>query len=247
MNKKVVLVTGSSIGLGASIIEKFAKNNYNVIINYNTHEKEAIDLKEKLEKQYNTNCLVIKCDISNEEEIKYLFDKSIKEFKNIDVLVNNASISNDSIVDDKTKNSFMKILETNLVGTFLVTRIFANKMYENKKGTIINIGSTNAIDTYYEYSLDYDASKAGIINLTHNLANHYSPYLRVNCVCPGWINTPMNKDMDKSFKEKEEEKILLNRFAEANEIASLVYFLSTNEASYINDSIIRIDGGKKNE
>lgn len=247
MNKKVVLVTGSSIGLGASIVEKFAENNYNVIINYNTHEQEAIDLKDKIEKLYKTNCLVIKCDISNEEEIQCLFKKSINEFGNIDVLINNASICNDSIIDDKTKNSFMKILETNLVGTFLVSKTFGNKMLENKKGTIINIGSTNGIDTYYEYSLDYDASKSGVINLTHNLANHYSPYIRVNCVCPGWINTKMNQNMDKSFKEKEENKILLNRFAEPKEIADLVYFLSTKEASYINDSIIRIDGGKKNE
>ena len=120
-------------------------------------------------------------------------------------------------------------------------------MFENKNGSIINISSTNGIDSYYEYSLDYDASKAALINLTHNLANHYSPYVRVNCVCPGWINTPMCEELDKEFKEKEEKKILLNRFAEADEIANLVYFLASDEASYINDSIIKIDGGVKHE
>ena len=113
------------------------------------------------------------------------------------------------------------------------------------KGKIINIASTNAIDTYYPESCDYDASKAAVINMTHNLANHFAPNIRVNCVCPGWINTPMNKDMDEEFRKKEEEKILLHRFAEVDEIANLVYFLSTEEASYINDSVIRIDGGKK--
>ncbi len=118
-------------------------------------------------------------------------------------------------------------------------------MLEYKKGNIINISSTNGIDTYYEYSLDYDASKAGVINLSHNLANHYAPYVRVNTICPGWINTPMNKNMDKDFKKKEEEKILLKRFANPNEIAELVYFISSDKASYINDSVIRIDGGKK--
>ena len=82
-------------------------------------------------------------------------------------------------------------------------------------------------------------------SLTHNLANHYSPYVNVNCVCPGWIDTPMNKDMDIEFRKCEEEKILLNRFAKTDEIASLVYFLGSDEANYINDSIIRIDGGKK--
>ena len=137
----------------------------------------------------------------------------------------------------------MKILEVNLVGTFLVSKIMSTIMSDNS--SIINISSTNGIDTYYEYSLDYDSSKAGIINLSHNLANYLSPKIRVNTICPGWINTPMNKDMAAEFRKQEEDKILLKRFAEPNEIANLVYFISSNDASYINDSVIRIDGGKK--
>ena len=202
-------------------------------------------LKDEILNEYNIEVLIIKCDISNENDIENMKDTIINKFGKLDVLINNASISNDSLVSDKTKESFMRILEVNLVGTFLVSRIFGDLMYKNKKGIIINIGSTNGIDTYYEYSLDYDTSKAGVINLTHNLANYYSPYVNVNCVCPGWINTPMNKDMDTEFRKNEENKILLNRFAEPSEIASLVYFLSTEDASYINDSIIRIDGGKR--
>lgn len=245
MKRKTVLVTGSSIGLGSFIIKKFASNNYNVIINYNTNKDEAMKLKDEILNEYNIEVLIIKCDISNENDIENMKDTIINKFGKLDVLINNASISNDSLVSDKTKENFMRILEVNLVGTFLVSRTFGDLMYQNKKGIIINIGSTNGIDTYYEYSLDYDSSKAGVINLTHNLANYYSPYVNVNCVCPGWINTPMNKDMDTEFRKNEENKILLNRFAEPSEIASLVYFLGTEEASYINDSIIRIDGGKR--
>ena len=245
MDKKVVLVTGSSQGLGSSIIEEFAKNDYNCVINYFNHAKEAEELKKKLEKKYNIKCLCIKADISNDEDVRSMFHKIVEEFNKIDVLVNNAAISKDSTIEDKTKEDFMRVLEVNLYGTFLVSKIFGEYMYERKEGRIINISSTNGIDTYYEYSTDYDASKAGVINLTHNLANHFSPYVNVNCVCPGWINTPMNKNMDKSFRDKELKKILLNRFAEPEEIANLVYFLSTKEASYINDSIIRIDGGKR--
>lgn len=245
MKRKTVLVTGSSIGLGSFIIKKFASNNYNVIINYNTNKDEAMKLKDEILNEYNIEVLIIKCDISNENDIENMKDTIINKFGKLDVLINNASISNDSLVSDKTKENFMRILEVNLVGTFLVSRTFGDLMYQNKKGIIINIGSTNGIDTYYEYSLDYDSSKAGVINLTHNLANYYSPYVNVNCVCPGWINTPMNKDMDTEFRKNEENKILLNRFAEPSEIASLVYFLSTEDASYINDSIIRIDGGKR--
>lgn len=247
MNKKTVLVTGSSIGLGSSIIKKFASNNYNVIINYNTHKNEAEKLKEELEKKYNIECLIIKCDITKEQEVKEMFDIIINKFNKLDVLVNNAAIAIDTTFEDKTKENFMKVLDTNVVSLFYLTRIFADEMYKQKEGKIINISSSNAIDSYYEYSLDYDASKAALINLTHNLANHYSPYINVNCICPGWINTPMNKNLDKDFKQKEENKILLNRFAEPEEIANLVYFLSTNEASYINDSIIKIDGGRKND
>lgn len=244
MKRKTVLVTGSSIGLGSAIIEKYASNNYNVVITYNNNKDEALKLNEKI-KKYNIDSLVVKCDISNENDIENMKNAIIDKFGKLDILINNASISNDSLVSDKTKENFMRILEVNLVGTFLVSRVFGDLMYKNKKGIIINIGSTNGIDTYYEYSLDYDSSKAGVINLTHNLANYYSPYVNVNCVCPGWINTPMNKDMDYDFRKNEENKILLNRFAEPYEIASLVYFLGTEEASYINDSIIRIDGGKK--
>lgn len=245
MDKKTVLVTGSSIGLGASIIEKFASNNYNCVINYLTHEKEAIDLKNKLEKEYNIECLTIKADISNDKDVLNMFNEIKDKFNKIDVLVNNAAISIDTTIEDKTKDNFMKIFEVNVYGLFNVSKVFGEDMLKNKKGKIINIGSTNGIDTYYEYSLDYDASKAAVINLTHNLASHYAPYVNVNCVCPGWINTPMNKNLDKEFIKDEENKILLGRFANPEEITALVYFLSTDEANYINDSIIRIDGGKK--
>ena len=247
MNKKTVLVTGASQGLGSSIAQKFASNNYNVIINYNTHKEKAEQLQNELIKKYNINCLSIKCDITNDQEIQNMYQTIKKEFGTLDVLVNNAGIAIDTTFEDKTKENFRKTLELNLIAPFFLTKLFADDMYKNKQGKIINISSTNGIDSYYEFSLDYDASKAALINLTHNLANHYAPYINVNCVCPGWINTPMNKELDDEFKEKENKKILLNRFAEPEEIANLVYFLSTDEASYINDSIIKIDGGVKHD
>lgn len=245
MNRKSVLVTGSSIGLGSSIIRKYASNNYDVVITYLTHEDEAIKLKNEVTSKYGVNALIVKCDISNEKDIENLKNEVLDNYGKLDVLVNNASIAIDTTVSDKTKDNFMRILEVNLVGTFLISRCFGNIMKTQGYGNIINISSTNAIDTYYEYSIDYDASKAGVINLSHNLANYYSPCVRVNTICPGWIDTPMNKNMDKDFRKFEEDKILLNRFASPEEIANVVYFISSEEASYINDSVIRIDGGKK--
>ena len=241
---KTVLVTGSSSGLGKSIIEKYASNGYNTIITYLAHENEALKFNEYIKNKYKVKSVCVKLDISEENDIQNLYELILNEFSKIDVLVNNASICNDTLFEDKTKDNFMKIIEVNLVGTFLMSKTFGRLMYNNKNGSIINISSNNGIDSYYSESLDYDASKAGVINLSHNLANVFSPYVRVNTICPGWIETPMNENMSDEFKNKEINKILLKRFASPEEISNLVYFLSSDEASYINDSVIKIDGGK---
>ena len=120
-------------------------------------------------------------------------------------------------------------------------------MLEKKQGKIINIASSNALDTYYPESCDYDASKAGVISLTHNFALEFAPFIQVNCVCPGWTKTDMNKDLSIDQITEEKKKILLGRFANPEEIAKVVAFLASNKASYVNDSIIRVDGGKYNK
>ena len=240
-----VLVTGSSRGLGKAIVIEYAKHGYDVIINYNNSKDKALELKNYVESNYKVKALVIGCDISKEEEIDNMIDEIYKEFGHLDILVNNASIALDQDFELKTKEDFMKTLETNLVGTYLLSKKIGLKMKEAKKGNIINISSTNGLETTYPESIDYDASKAGIISLNHNLANYFAPYIRVNTICPGWINTDMNKDLDEEFIKDETNKILLGRFAEPEEIAYLAYFLGTDKSSYINDSIIRIDGGVK--
>lgn len=240
-----VLVTGSSRGLGKAIVIEYAKHGYDVIINYNNSKDKALELKDHIESNYKVKALVIGCDISKEGEIDNMIDEIYKEFGHLDILINNASIALDQDFELKTKEDFMKTLETNLVGTYLLSKKIGLKMKETKKGNIINISSTNGLETTYPESIDYDASKAGIISLNHNLANYFAPYIRVNTICPGWINTDMNKDLDEEFIKDETNKILLGRFAEPEEIAYLAYFLGTDKSSYINDSIIRIDGGVK--
>ena len=168
-----------------------------------------------------------------------------KEYFKIDVLINNAGIAKDQITDMKNANDFKEVLNTNLIGPFLTCKIIGKYMEENEYGNIINISSTNGIDTYYPEGMDYDASKAGLNSLTMNFATLYAPKIRVNAVAPGWIETEMNKDISEDFRKKEEEKILIERFANPKEIANVVYFLSQDEASYINATIIRVDGGIK--
>lgn len=240
---KVVLVTGSSHGIGKATIIEFAKKGCNVIINYNQSKKEALALKKQIESLYPIKVLAIKADISNEEEVINMINKIISTFGRIDILVNNAGIAIDTTFEDKTKENFQKILDVNLIGTFLVSKYASIYMIKQKHGKIINVSSTNGIDTYYPYSLDYDASKAGLISLTHNLSKQLAPYVNVNCVCPGWVNTPMNNDLDSEYIKEEIAKINLRRFARPEEIAKVILFLASEDASYINNAIIRVDGG----
>lgn len=240
---RVALVTGSGRGLGRSIAIELAKNGYNIVINYNHSEDRALKVKEEIEK-YNVKVLLIKCDISNEEEVKKMVDEVIKTFNNIDVLVNNAAVCYDSLYEDKNVNNFKRTMEVNVIGTFLVSKYVGNIMYDNKYGKIVNISSTNGINTYFPMCLDYDASKAAIISLTHNLAMQYAPYVNVNAVAPGFIATETEvNNMDEEFIKSEEEKIFLRRMGNEEEVAKVVRFLVSDDASYINNEIIRVDGG----
>lgn len=234
----VVLVTGSSKGIGKETILKYAKEGYDVIINYNKSLDEALLVEEEA-KKYGVRTLVVKCDISNESDVKLMTEEIKNRFGKVDILVNNAGIAIDTTFEDKTVENFRKTLDVNLIGTFLVSKYISGIM---EKGVIINISSTNGIDTTYPESLDYDASKAGVISLTHNLATEFSPSIRVNAICPGWVNTEMNKELDDEFIKEETSKIKLGRFAEPQEIADAIYKIST--CTYINNSIIRVDGGE---
>ena len=247
LKNKTILITGASRGIGYQTAYEVAKEGANVIINYNNSIKQAKKLEQQLKKEFGTKTLLVKADIKNEQEIIEMVNESINHFKKIDVLINNAGMCKDTTFEDKTKENFMEILETNLVGTFLVSKHVSQHMLKEKSGKIINITSTNATYSYYPESLDYDASKAGIISLTHNLALHLSPYITVNAVSPGWTKTDMNKDLSKEQITKEQEKILLKRFAQPQEIAKVITFLSSDDANYINSQIINVDGGEKYE
>lgn len=247
--KKCVLVTGSSNGIGSEIIRKYANNGYNVVINYNNSFDDALKLKNEVVDKYGVDALLIKCDISDEIQVKSMIDEIINKFKKIDVLVNNAAIEECSDFFEKNYDSFKKVFDVNVIGTFLVTKYVAVSMLQNKSGKIINISSNNATCKYDPYTLEYDASKASIINMTHNFAKEFAPFINVNCILPGWVETKkirkLDDELDNIFIKSESEKILIGRFAHEKEIANVVFFLSSDDASYINDSIIKVDGGCK--
>lgn len=243
MERKVALITGAGRGIGKAIAKELALEGYNIIINYNTSEAGAKELFEDL-KVLNLDPMLVKCDVSNETEVKAMVDKATKKYGHIDVLVNNAGIAIDALFFDKKVEDFRKTFDVNVIGTFLVSKYVGDVMYQNKYGKIINISSTNGINTYFPMCADYDASKAAIISLTHNLAVQFAPYVNVNAIAPGFIATESEVDgMDAEFIKLEEEKVLLKRAGTEQDVANLVKFLVSDQASFINNEVIKIDGG----
>lgn len=242
---KVVLVTGGTRGIGEFVSRKFASKGYDVIICYKTSENKAIRLKDELEEKHGVRIKIAKVSLEDENSVNKMVDECLAEFGKIDVLVNNAGIAVDKEFDERTVEDWRDTVAVNLIAPFILTKLLGKVMYKNKYGVIINIASTNGINTFYPTSVDYDASKAGLINLTHNSAIELSPYVRVNAVAPGWVNTEMNRDLDQQFVEDETNRVLLKRFAQPEEIANVVYFLASDDASFINSEIIKVDGGWK--
>ena len=240
---QTVLITGSGTGIGSAMAILFAKNKYDVILHYHTSYSSAVKVEEEC-KKYGVKTLLIQADISKEDDIQNMVNEIEKHFSKVDVLINNAGIAIDTLFEEKTKENFMKTLEINLVGTFLVSKYVSKIMLQNKYGRIINISSTNGMDKYFPMCLDYDASKAGVISLTHNLALELKPYINVNCIAPGWIGTENElKDVDSEFIKSEEEKIFVKRIGKPEDVANLALFLASPQADYINNAIIKIDGG----
>ena len=240
---KVALITGGSRGIGEAISKKFASVGYDIIINFKQSIEKAQKLKIQLEKDFNIKVMLSQANLSKEKDIIDMINECMKRFGKIDVLVNNAGIVIDKDFEDRTVEDWKNTLDVNLIAPFLLTKIVGKEMMKQKKGSIINISSTNGINTYYPSSVDYDASKSGLISLTYDSAVQYSPYVRVNCIAPGWVNTEMNKELEEDFIKSETEKILVKRFGEPEEIANVVVFLASDEASFINSAVIKVDGG----
>lgn len=146
-------------------------------------------------------------------------------------------------ISDRTTALFNETIRNNITSTYLMSKYIGREMFQNKQGKIINIASTNGMNTFFPTSIDYDASKAAVISLTHNFALEYAPFVLVNSIAPGWVNTDMNKQLPSKVIQEESDKIYLKRFAEPEEIAKLVLFLASDDCSYINGEVIKIDGG----
>lgn len=216
------------------------------MINYLTSNKAAALLEEEIKKNYDVRVMTIQADVSKEEEVDAMISLIEKKWGGVDILINNAAVDLSNLFHLKTADEFRKTLDVNVVGAFNCSKRVYRHMLDQEYGRIINISSTNGINTYYPMCIDYDASKAALISLTHNLAFEYGPYINVNAIAPGFIGTDNELDgYDEEFLKEEQEKIMVNRYGKPEEVAYLVKFLISDEANFINNTIIRIDGGQK--
>lgn len=241
---KVVLVTGSSRGIGRATALEFARQGANVVVNYIKEEDDAKSAVEEIERLGGT-AMMIQADVASEDDVKRLIEKTVERFGGIDVLVNNAGIVFDVPIFEKTVAQWERTFAVNLVGTFLCVKYATPHMKGRPGASIVNISSTNGIDTLSPFSADYDASKAGVISLTRNLAQELGPDIRVNCVAPGWVDTDINKDLPADYMKSEIEKISLKRIGQPADIANVVLFLASEDASYITGATLKVDGGYK--
>lgn len=237
---KTVIVTGGSQGIGRCLVENFAKDGYNVVLNYNKSEKQAQELKETLAKQ-GYNIEIFKADVSKKNEVKALINFALNKFKNIEILINNAGISQTKLFTDTTEEEWDNIINVNLKSAFYTIQEILPNMINRKEGLIINISSIWGL-VGASCEVAYSVSKAGLDGLTKSLAKELGPSnIRVNSIAPGIIDTKMNDNLDEKTKKEIIEEIPLNRIGRPIDIYKCAKWLVEDE--YTTGQIISPNGG----
>lgn len=230
---KKVLITGGSGGIGSAIVRLFSQNGYAVYFTYNNSHAEALSLQKE------TNATPIKCDLKNSESVSSLKNA----IGSVDILINNAGISQFSLFTDISESDWDNMMDVNLKSAFLVTKTFLPNMISKKWGRIINVSSMWGISGA-SCEVHYSASKAGLIGLTKALAKEVAPSnVTVNCVAPGIIDTKMNAHLSQEDKKEFEECVPLLRSGKPEEVANAIMFLASDQASYITGVVLPVDGG----
>ena len=241
MKKKTVLITGGARGIGKAMSKAFAKEGYNVLVNFNKSENEAKELYTILNEK-NFSVKLFKANISNREDVEDMVDYCIKEFGGLDVLVNNAGVSQDKLFTDITDEDWDNMMNINLKGSFYCSQVALKYMISEKKGNIINISSIWGISGA-SCEVHYSITKAGIIGMTKALAKEVGPSnIRVNSIAPGVINTDMLSGYNEEDIDALVEETPLMRLGTPEDIANCAIFLASDKSNFITGQVISPNG-----
>ncbi|MEW6100888.1 MAG: 3-oxoacyl-[acyl-carrier-protein] reductase [Candidatus Omnitrophota bacterium] len=242
MKGKVAVITGGSRGIGKACCLELAKLGADIVFTFNKSKTEANALKKEI-KALGVDCLSLQVDVKDYEQCRSLAEKTLKKFKKIDILINNAGIIRDKAMLMMSREDWLDVIDTNLNGYFNVTKHFTIPFMKQKQGCIINITSLSGIIGLPRQA-NYAASKGGIISFTRSLAKELAGFnIRVNAIAPGFIQTDMVKDLRPEMLQRIMPMIPLERFGTPEEVSRVVAFLASEEANYITGQVIRVDGG----
>ena len=239
VSNKVVVITGSSKGIGKSLALAFAKEQAKVVINYFQSETEAQQLNDDISK-YNNDCMLIKADVTKPSDVSGMYHEVVNKYGCVDLLINNAGVCDDNLIQMMPLEQWQKVIDVNLTGTFLCCREFSKIMIKQKYGKIINIASLKGQEGSAG-QVNYTASKAGIISLTKSLAKELGQYnIAVNAVCPGFVVTDLNRH-DDTKKSKAENRSLLSIDYGLHDTINFLIFMSSSMFSGISGRVFNLD------
>lgn len=239
---KTAVVTGASRGIGRAIAIKLAKLGANVVVNYRKSEDAVLDVVKEIE-ALGVKALAVKADISSYSDVEIMMKKCIEKFGSIDILVNNAGITKDGLLMRMKEEDFDSVIDINLKGAFNCTKHVSAIMLRQRSGRVINISSVTGI-TGNAGQVNYSSAKAGIIGMTKSVAREFaSRGVTCNAVAPGFIQTDMTNALPIKVKDTLMNTIPLKRLGTPNDVANVVAFLASEEASYITGQVINVDGG----
>ena len=242
---RVALVTGSSRGIGAATARELASRGYNVILTCIHGLDAAREVAAGIEREFKVRTAVIAADLAKESEVRRLAAEALSAFGCVDVLVNNAGIALYGDFTEKTIAGWEQSMQVNAYAPFILTQVIGAEMARAGYGKIVNIATIDVMTTYNAESAEYDASKAALISLTKTASLALQPHVNVNCVCPGWVATDMNKELPQELLDYQASKTCKGRMARPEEVAKLVTFLASDDAEFIDGEVIKIDGGYK--
>ena len=238
MENKIAIVTGSSRGIGAGIARKLAQDGYSVVINYVSNENAANDVLTDCQ-----NGMICKADVSDFSQCEAMVETVLEKYGQIDLLVNNSGITRDNLMLKMTNDDFCEVIDKNLVSAFNMTKCVTKIMFKKRAGRIINISSVIGISGNAGQA-NYAASKAGLIGFTKSIAKEYGARnITCNVIAPGFIKTDMTDVLPEKYVEEIVKNTSLKRLGQTDDIANLVSFLASENASFITGQVIAVDGG----